>query len=96
MAKVAWIGLGVMGYPMAGHIRKKGGHDLVRRRVALVLGEDPLDRHDLEAALQGAGRLVVAALHGAMWRGERRLGPTEQRADGEREWNRPLHRRAEV
>ena len=29
MAKVAWLGLGVMGYPMAGHIRKKGGHDLV-------------------------------------------------------------------
>jgi 3-hydroxyisobutyrate dehydrogenase len=29
MAKVAWIGLGVMGYPMAGHIRKKGGLDLV-------------------------------------------------------------------
>ncbi len=29
MAKVAWIGVGVMGYPMAGHILKKGGHDLV-------------------------------------------------------------------
>ena len=28
MAKVAWIGLGVMGYPMAGHIRTKGKHDL--------------------------------------------------------------------
>ncbi len=28
MAKVAWIGLGVMGYPMAGHIRTKGSHDL--------------------------------------------------------------------
>src|SRR6202521_1863725 len=28
MAKVAWIGLGVMGYPMAGHLRKKSGHDL--------------------------------------------------------------------
>jgi 3-hydroxyisobutyrate dehydrogenase-like beta-hydroxyacid dehydrogenase len=28
MAQVAWIGLGVMGYPMAGHIRKKGGHEL--------------------------------------------------------------------
>jgi len=26
MAKVAWIGLGVMGYPMAGHLLKKGGH----------------------------------------------------------------------
>jgi 3-hydroxyisobutyrate dehydrogenase len=36
MAKVAWIGLGVMGYPMAGHIRKKGGHDLAvyNRNVA--------------------------------------------------------------
>jgi 3-hydroxyisobutyrate dehydrogenase len=29
MSKVAWIGLGVMGYPMAGHIREKGGHELV-------------------------------------------------------------------
>jgi 3-hydroxyisobutyrate dehydrogenase len=29
MAKIAWIGLGVMGYPMAGHLLKKGGHDLV-------------------------------------------------------------------
>jgi 3-hydroxyisobutyrate dehydrogenase len=26
MASVAFIGLGVMGYPMAGHLRKKGGH----------------------------------------------------------------------
>ena len=29
MAKVAFLGLGVMGYPMAGHLLKKGGHDLV-------------------------------------------------------------------
>jgi 3-hydroxyisobutyrate dehydrogenase len=28
MSKVAWIGLGVMGFPMAGHIRAKGGHEL--------------------------------------------------------------------
>ena len=28
MVKVAFIGLGVMGYPMAGHLRVKGGHDL--------------------------------------------------------------------
>jgi 3-hydroxyisobutyrate dehydrogenase len=26
MAKVAFIGLGVMGFPMAGHLAKKGGH----------------------------------------------------------------------
>lgn len=28
MAKVAWIGLGVMGYPMAGHLLTRGGHTL--------------------------------------------------------------------
>ncbi len=28
MAKVAFLGLGVMGYPMAGHLSKKGGHDV--------------------------------------------------------------------
>src|SRR5690606_14270688 len=26
MAKVAFIGLGVMGYPMAAHLKNKGGH----------------------------------------------------------------------
>ncbi len=29
MAQVAWIGLGVMGYPMAGHLAAKGRHDVV-------------------------------------------------------------------
>jgi len=28
MAKLAYIGLGVMGYPMAGHLAVKGGHEL--------------------------------------------------------------------
>jgi 3-hydroxyisobutyrate dehydrogenase len=28
MAKVAFLGLGVMGFPMAGHLVKKGGHEL--------------------------------------------------------------------
>src|SRR5712664_4998834 len=28
MAKVAFLGLGVMGYPMAGHLKVKGGHDV--------------------------------------------------------------------
>lgn len=28
MAKVAWLGLGVMGYPMAGHLASRGGHDV--------------------------------------------------------------------
>ncbi|RFC64890.1 NAD(P)-dependent oxidoreductase [Mesorhizobium denitrificans] len=28
MAKVAFLGLGVMGYPMAAHLKNKGGHDV--------------------------------------------------------------------
>ena len=28
MAKVAFLGLGVMGYPMARHLKEKGGHDV--------------------------------------------------------------------
>ena len=27
--KTAWLGLGVMGYPMAGYLKSKGGHDVV-------------------------------------------------------------------
>jgi 3-hydroxyisobutyrate dehydrogenase len=29
MSKVAWIGLGVMGFPMAGHLKTRGGHDVI-------------------------------------------------------------------
>ena len=40
MAKVAFIGLGVMGYPMARHLAKKGGHDLtVYNRTAEKAGK---------------------------------------------------------
>ncbi len=28
MARIAFIGLGVMGYPMAGHLKRKGSHDV--------------------------------------------------------------------
>ena len=28
MAKVAWLGLGVMGFPMAGHLAQRGGHNV--------------------------------------------------------------------
>src|SRR6478736_9105362 len=28
MAKVAFVGMGVMGYPMAGHLKAKGGHEV--------------------------------------------------------------------
>jgi 3-hydroxyisobutyrate dehydrogenase len=28
MSKVAWVGLGVMGYPLAGHLKSRGHHDV--------------------------------------------------------------------
>ena len=40
MAKVAFIGLGVMGYPMARHLKERGGHDVtVYNRTAGKGGE---------------------------------------------------------
>ena len=27
VSRVAWIGLGVMGFPMAGHLKTRGGHE---------------------------------------------------------------------
>jgi 3-hydroxyisobutyrate dehydrogenase len=49
MAKVAWIGLGVMGFPMAGHLLKRGGHDLsVYNRTAA--------KADLWLTTYGSGR----------------------------------------
>ena len=39
MAKVAFIGLGVMGYPMAGHLKTKGGHDVTVYNRTAAKGE---------------------------------------------------------
>ena len=39
MAKVAFVGLGVMGYPMAGHLKTKGGHDVTVYNRTSAKGE---------------------------------------------------------
>jgi 3-hydroxyisobutyrate dehydrogenase len=39
MAKVAFLGLGVMGYPMAGHLKNKGGHELTVYNRTLAKAE---------------------------------------------------------
>ena len=33
MASIAFLGLGVMGFPMAGHLKNKGGQEIVSRAV---------------------------------------------------------------
>src|SRR5258708_2197411 len=56
MAKVAFLGLGVMGYPMAGHLKAKGGHEVTvynrsaakaDKWVAQYGGRGPATAHDV-------------------------------------------------
>jgi 3-hydroxyisobutyrate dehydrogenase len=49
MSKVAWIGLGVMGFPMAGHIRVKGGHDLTVYNRTAARAHDWVEKFGGEA-----------------------------------------------
>lgn len=51
MANVAFIGLGVMGYPMAGHLLKKGGHELTVYNRTFAKAEKWVAEH-------GAGKAV--------------------------------------
>jgi 3-hydroxyisobutyrate dehydrogenase len=45
MAKVAFLGLGVMGYPMAGHLKKKGGHDVTVYNRTAAKAEQWVKQH---------------------------------------------------
>src|SRR4030088_1545030 len=45
MAKVAFLGLGVMGYPMAGHLKNKGGHDLTVYNRTAAKAEQWVGQH---------------------------------------------------
>ena len=58
MAKVAFLGLGVMGYPMAGHLLKKGGHDLVVYNRTAAKADAWVKEH-------GAGRVAATPAEAA-------------------------------
>ena len=45
MAKVAFLGLGVMGYPMAGHLKAKGGHDVTVYNRTAAKAEQWVKQH---------------------------------------------------
>ncbi|MEO5322647.1 NAD(P)-dependent oxidoreductase [Mesorhizobium sp. CC13] len=45
MASVAFLGLGVMGYPMAGHLKNKGGHDVTVYNRTIAKAEQWAARH---------------------------------------------------
>ena len=45
MAKVAFVGLGVMGFPMAGHLAGKGGHDVTVYNRTAAKAQSWLSQH---------------------------------------------------
>ena len=54
MAKVAFIGLGVMGYPMAGHLKVKGGHEVTVYNRTTAKAEAWVKQHGGRHALTPA------------------------------------------
>ena len=50
MSKIAWIGLGVMGAPMAGHLSNKGDHNLIVYNRTRSKAEDWVSRYGGEVA----------------------------------------------
>jgi 3-hydroxyisobutyrate dehydrogenase len=50
MAKVAFLGLGVMGYPMAGHLKAKGGHELTVYNRTAAKAEKWVSQHGGKSA----------------------------------------------
>jgi 3-hydroxyisobutyrate dehydrogenase len=50
MAKVAFIGLGVMGYPMAGHLEAKGGHEVTVFNRTAAKAEQWVSQHGGKSA----------------------------------------------
>ena len=50
MAKVAFLGLGVMGFPMAGHLKAKGGHEVTVYNRTFAKAEAWVKQHGGTAA----------------------------------------------
>ena len=50
MAKVAFVGLGVMGYPMAGHLKAKGGHEVTVFNRTAAKAEQWVSQHGGKSA----------------------------------------------
>ena len=61
MAKLAFLGMGVMGYPMAGHL-SKAGHDVTvyNRTFAKAEKEDKQHMHDT-AQIKAANSCIAVA-----------------------------------
>ena len=56
MAKVAFLGLGVMGFPMAGHLVKKGGHEVTVYNRTAAKAKEWADKFGGKTARDAEGR----------------------------------------
>tara|TARA_R110002096_G_scaffold181912_6_gene359621 strand:- start:802 stop:1674 length:873 start_codon:yes stop_codon:yes gene_type:complete len=69
MANVAFLGLGVMGYPMAGHLAAKGGHTVTVYNRTAAKAEEWVAKHGGKSAATPAeaakGQEIVFACVGA-------------------------------
>jgi 3-hydroxyisobutyrate dehydrogenase len=54
MARVAFLGLGVMGYPMAGHLKNKGGHEVTVYNRTTVKAQKWVEQHSGQLCLTPA------------------------------------------
>ncbi len=68
MSKVAFLGLGVMGFPMAGHLKGRGGHDVVVYNRSAAKAKAWVETHGGASAATpreaAAGRDIVFACVG--------------------------------
>ena len=63
MAKIAFLGLGVMGYPMAGHLKAKGGHDVTVYNRTAAKADKWVAQHGGKSARTPKGPLYDVASH---------------------------------
>ena len=80
MAKVAFVGLGVMGYPMAGHLKAKGGHDVTVYNRTAAKAEKWVSQYGGKSAptpRQAAeGRVVYRRLNRVEYENHTFIGPS--------------------
>ena len=82
MASIAFLGLGVMGYPMAAHLKNRGGHDVTVYNRTAAKAEKWVAQH-------GGAHAHVVVVHQALERRERGVDLDAPQMTGDR---RPRHR----
>ena len=82
MAKVAFLELGVMGYPMAGHLKNKGGHEVTVYNRTAAKAEKWVGQHQGRSANTPKSAAEGAGFHHVL----RRQRPRLARGGARPEW----------